>query len=366
MIGSQDRRETALRLLSSLAQAHGASGFEHAVRRIFRNELTGDVRTDKTGSAILEKTGSSATPRIMLAGHMDEVGFMVQAITRAGLIKFVPLGSWWSHTLLAQRMRILTASGNEILGVIGAKPPHFLTEGEREKLVKVDDMFVDVGATSAEEVRDRFGIRVGDTMVPDSAFTPMHNPDYLLCKAFDDRAGMAVTIHAMLLLRELSHPNTVCGVGTVQEEVGTRGAYTAVHSVKPDVAVVIEGTPADDFPAVPEDERQAVLGKGVQIRLMDPSAVMHAGLVRHVREVAEERKIAHQVAVRKSGGTDARAIQLHASGVPTVVLGVPARYIHTHNSIIHIGDYLSALELVLALVQSLDAATVDRLCAFEA
>ncbi|MCE5243113.1 MAG: M20/M25/M40 family metallo-hydrolase, partial [Syntrophobacteraceae bacterium] len=104
----------------------------------------------------------------------------------------------------------------------------------------------------------------------------------------------------------------------------------------------------------------------VQIRLMDPSAVMHAGLVRHVREVAEERKIAHQVAVRKSGGTDARAIQLHASGVPTVVLGVPARYVHTHNSVIHIGDYLSALELVLELVQSLDAATVDRLCAFEA
>ena len=192
---------------------------------------------------------------------MDEVGLIVQTITGEGLIKFLALGGWWAHTLLAQRVRIRTRDGDEIVGVIGAKPPHFLTESERDKLMKIEDMFIDVGARNAEDVRS-FGIRLGDGIVPDSPFVRMHNPDLLLSKAFDDRSGLAVMIHAMRELENMPHPNTVFAAGTVQEEVGTRGARTAAFHVSPDLAVVVEGAPADDMPGTSREERQCVLGAG--------------------------------------------------------------------------------------------------------
>lgn len=353
-------RQTAIELLSKLAVAHGTSGRETAVRKIFREEL-GSAETDRLGNVYFEKRGSATHPRIMVSGHMDEVGFVVQAITRSGLIKFLPVGGWWSHTLLAQRVRILTRAGTEVLGVIGAKPPHFLSDAEREKLLKIEDMVIDVGALSGGDVRERFGIGLGDPIVPESPFTPMHNPDFLLCKAFDNRVGMAITIHALKLLRDMDHPGTAIGVGTVQEEFGVRGGQTIGATVKPDAAIVLEGTPADDFPGIPEDERQGAVGHGVQIRVQDPSAILDPVFVAHAVAVAESGEIPHQVAVRKSGATDARAIQTHDRGVPTVVLGVPARYIHTHNGIIHMDDYLSALRLVLALLKSLDSKTCEGL-----
>lgn len=361
---TNDKKKKALQLLAKLGEAHGAPGCENAVRRIFRDELRENLRTDKTGNIIYEQRGSADFPRIMLAAHMDEVGFVVQSITKGGLLKIVPVGGWWTHTLPAQRLRIRNREGTEILGVIGAKPPHFLSESEREKIMKIDDLFVDVGAVNADDVRDRFGIRLGDPIVPESPFTPMHNPDFLVCKAFDDRAGMALLIHLMQLLKETSHPNTVYGVGTVQEEVGVRGAQTAVYGLNPDVAIVLEGAPADDLPGTPEEERQGALGRGPQIRLMDPSTLMNRSFVQHVLKRAEAEKIPHQVSVRKSGSTDARAIHLHGTGVPTIVLGIPARYIHTHNSIIHIGDYLSTLDLALNLVQSLNETTVKSFTEF--
>lgn len=353
---STPSRQMATELLSRLAEAHGAPGREGAVRRVFRKEL-GSAETDRLGNIFFEKKGESPHPRIMLSGHMDEVGFVVQAITQSGLIKFLPVGGWWSHTLLAQRVRILTRGGAEVLGVIGAKPPHFLSDAERDKLIRIDDMFIDVGALNGADVRDRFGIGLGDAIVPESPFTPMHNPDFLLCKAFDNRVGMALTIHALKLLHGLEHPNTVVGVGTVQEEFGVRGAATIGATVEPDAAIVLEGTPADDFPGIPEDERQGVVGRGVQIRVQDPSAILDPAFVAHAVKVAESKQIPHQVAVRRSGATDARAVQIHGRGVPTIVLGVPARYIHTANSIIHMDDYLSALRLILALLKGLDSDT---------
>jgi endoglucanase len=365
MPDSNGRKERALQLLMRFGEAHGAPGREDAVRRIFREELQNDLRTDSTGNIFCERKGRAETPRIMVAAHMDEVAFMVQAITKSGLIKFVPLGGWWPHTMLAHRVKVLTRDGTEIVGVIGAKPPHFLTESEREKVMKPDDMFIDVGAVSADDVRNRFGIRLGDGIVPESSFTPMHNPDYLLCKAFDDRSGMALMTHTMEMLSDASHPNIIYGVGTVQEEMGVRGAKTAPASVNPDLAIVLEGTPADDLPMVPEDERQGALCRGVQIRIMDASAIMNIKFARYAMATAEEHGIKYQAAVRRSGGTDAGAIHLYGAGVPTIVLGVPARYIHTHNTIIHIDDYLSALDLVLALIQGLDAATASGITKFE-
>lgn len=354
----------ALRLLAKLGEAHGAAGYEDSVRCIFQEEIGAGVYSDKTGNVFFEKQGSAGAPRVMLTAHMDEVGFVVQSVSKSGLIKFLALGGWWSHTLLAQRVRIRTRSGNEVIGVIGAKPPHLLDKNERERMMNIEDMFIDVGAASKEEVLSRFQIGLGDPIVPDSSFTQMLNPNYLLCKGFDNRVGMAILIQAANMLNECEHACTVYAIGTVQEEVGVRGAQTAVFGANPDLAIVLEGSPADDLPSVSEDERQGALGKGVQIRLMDPSAMMNRKLTQYLIDMANELKIPYQIAVRKSGGTDARAIHLHGAGVPTAVLGVPARYIHTHNGIIHLEDYLSTLKLVVEFLRTLDVETVNNFTAF--
>ena len=350
-------KQKAIDLLRKLTEAHGAPGHEAMIRKIFREEL-GACESDRSGCLIHEVKGSSPNPKVMITGHMDEVGFMVQSFTSEGLIRFSPLGGWWGHTLLAQRVRILTMDDQEVLGVITSKPPHFLAKSERDKVLTLDKMFIDVGATSPEDLKENYGIRLGDTIVPDSTFTQMKNPDLLLCKAFDNRVGTGLAIQVAQAMKEEEHPNTIYSTATVQEEVGTRGAQTAANYVRPDVAIVLEGTPADDLPGIGKDERQGILGGGIQIRLMDPSAIANRGLSRFVISTAEELGINHQVAVRRGGGTDAKVIHLHNTGVPTVVVGVPARYIHTHNSMIDINDYLSGMELVKQVLKRLDAKTV--------
>lgn len=353
-------RSNTLPLIKKLAEAHGAPGSEDSVRKIVRDEMKRPVQTDRMGNIFCEKPGRCDSPRIMVAAHMDEVGLVVQSITRGGLLRITAVGGWWPHTLLAQRVRILNRRGDEILGIIGAKPPHFLTESEREKVMKLDDMFVDVGATGRDNVLTDLGIDLGDPVVPFSPFVALSNPDIFACKAFDDRIGMALMVQTAQAMEHLDHSNTLIAVGTVQEEVGVRGAQTAAFVAKPDAAIVLEGTPADDLPSVPEEEQQAVLGRGVQIRLMDPSTIMNRKLVDLAVRLATEAHLPYQLAVRKSGSTDARAIHLHGSGIPTLVLGVPARYIHTHNSIINIQDYYSALDLTLRLLSAMDQETVAQ------
>lgn len=362
---NRQEEKDALRLLAKLGEAHGAAGYEDSVRSIFQEEIGAGVYSDKMGNVFYEKQGNPDSPRVMLTAHMDEVGFVVQSVSKGGLIRFMPLGGWWSHTLLAHRVRIRTRNGNEVIGVIGAKPPHLLDKNERERLMSIEDMFIDVGAASKEEVLGRFQIGLGDPIVPDSSFTRMSNPDFLLCKGFDNRVGMAIVIQTVNLLKDCEHACSVYAVGTVQEEVGVRGAQTAVFGANPDLAIVLEGSPADDLPSVSEDERQGVPGQGVQIRLMDPSAIMHRKLTQHLIDMAGKLNISYQVAVRKSGGTDARAIHLHSAGVPTAVLGVPARYIHTHNGIIHLEDYTSTLKLVVEFLRTLDRETVNKFTAFD-
>ncbi|MHC1725421.1 MAG: M42 family metallopeptidase [Syntrophobacteraceae bacterium] len=357
-------REKSIELLKKFSQAHGASGHESEVRRVFRSELREGVTNDRAGNMFCERKGTSATPRILIAAHMDEVGLMVQTITAEGLIRFLALGGWWAHTLLAKRVRILTRAGIEIPGVIGAKPPHFLSDAEREKVMKIEDMFIDVGARNADEVRS-FGIRLGDTIVPDSPFVQMHNPDYLLSKAFDDRAGLSLVVQAAQEMETIPHPNTIIFAGTVQEEVGTRGAKSAVSYANPDIAIVAEGAPADDMPGTSKDERQAALGSGVQIRIMDPSAIMNRKFTDFVIDTAEKNGIAYQVAVRRKGGTDAAPIHLHGAGVPTVVISVPARYVHTHNAILNLSDYHSALQLMLKLIDTIDEEASRSFVAFD-
>jgi putative aminopeptidase FrvX len=349
-------------LLRRLSLAPGAPGAEGAVRAIVRESLegVGVISYDRLGSILCERRGKSAAPRVVLDAHLDEVGFMVQCITDEGKLGLVPLGGWWGHVLLAQRVDVI-AGGRPVPGVIGSKPPHFLQPAERDKVLPIEAMYVDVGATTRREAED-LGIRAGDPVVPHAEFIEFAVADILSSKAFDDRVGVGLLCEVLLALEGREHPNTVVGVGAVQEEIGCRGAETASELARPDVAIVLEGTPADDLPGF--SERQAVLGRGPQVRFYDPTAVSNRRLVRLVEEVAAARKMPIQFAVRRTGGTDAKTIQSHRQGVPTVVIGVPARYIHTHASLIHYQDYEVARDLVLELVLTLDEKTVAALTDF--
>ena len=341
-------RTKALSLLQELTEAHAVSGHEDEVRAIFVDELgdCGELSADRNGSVFCE-TGD-AGPRVMVAGHMDEVGFMVQNITPDGFIQFVGIGGWWEHNLLSQRVEILTRGGDKILGVVASRPPHFLSPEQRRMIMPMDQMFIDVGAESRRDATEAFGISLGDPIAPVSKFTPLSHEDQFMAKAFDNRVGMAGAIQAGQMLVQSAHPNRLILCGTVQEEVGLRGAKTAANFARPDVVIVLEGPPADDTPGLDPHKREL-------------AAITNPRLGRLAIETAVAEGIPHQVTVRRSGGTDAGAFHLANDGVPCVVLGVPARYIHSHNAIIDVNDYLHFVALTVALARRLDEATVAGL-----
>lgn len=356
------RPDCSMELLKELSQAAGPPGSEGEIRGIVRRELepAGRLTYDRLGSILCEKQGRVEHPRVVLDSHLDEVGFMVQSISNEGKLAMVPLGGWWGHVLLGQRVEVM-AGGGKIPGVIGSTPPHFLAADQRDKVIGIDKMYVDVGASESSQV-EALGIRLGDAVVPRTEFMKFPVPGILSGKAFDNRAGVGLMCEVMLALRGKAHPNTVIGVGSVQEEVGCRGGATSSTLSAPDVAVVLEATPADDLPGF--EDRQAILGKGPQIRLFDPTAISNRRLVETVLEVAGSCDIPLQQAVRRTGGTDAKTIHGHGAGVPTVVIGVPSRYIHTHVSLLHWDDYCAARNLVLELVLALDRETVSGLVDF--
>lgn len=352
----------SVELLRRLSSAAGPPGAEDEVRAIVHEVLAGAgaLRHDRLGSVLCEITDSRNAPRVMLDSHLDEVGFLVQSIGSEGRLAMVPLGGWWTHVLPAQRVDVLAEPG-KVPGVIGSTPPHFLAPEERKKVQKIERLYIDVGASSREQV-EAAGIRVGDPVVPHTDFVELAVSGRISGKAFDDRVGVGLMCETLLALRERDHPNTVIGVGAVQEEVGTRGAGTASEMAAPDVAVVLECTPADDLPG--QKDRQAALGSGPQVRLYDPTAIPNRRLVRFVEDVAREIDAPVQLAVRRGGGTDAGAIHRHRAGVPAVVIGVPARYIHSHVAVLDLDDYHAARRLVLEVVVRLDGERVDSFSRF--
>jgi endoglucanase len=344
-------------LLAEYSEAHGTSGHEDAVQKIFVRTMQGrQCTTDGLGSVIATRPGATG-PRVVLTAHMDEVGFLVQEVTDQGYLRLAPLGGWPDGVLASQCLRIFSRSKQcEYLGVVTAVPPH---QGGSQA-TSVDRIFVDVGARSQAAV-SLMGIRVGDPVVPATSFTPFGPEDLFIGKAFDNRAGMTVLSLAVNALDELpSLPCNLIAVATVQEEVGCRGAATAAELTKPDVVIVLEGPPADDVPGLGGGS-QGVLGRGVQIRAYDPTAIMNPRLVDLALKVADDMDIRCQLAVRRTGGTDARAFQAYGAGVPVVVLGVPARYIHTHNAVLDMADLKACLDLAVGLVRALDGAQVGSL-----
>jgi endoglucanase len=295
----------------------------------------------------------------MLAGHLDEIGFMVKRITKEGFLKFLPLGGWFDQVLLGQRVIIKTQKG-DVTGVIGAKPPHLLTAEARTKVVEKKDMYIDIGATSEDEVKE-IGVQVGDPIVPRADFLVLANGKTYLSKAFDDRVGVALMVSALSELKDQPHPNAVYGAATVMEEVGIRGATTSVEAVNPDVAIVLESDIAGDVPGITPEESSVKLGGGPTVVIYDARMIPNLKLRDLVVATANEIGVNVQLSYIEGGATDGGAIHLHKTGVPTVVIAVAARHIHSHSSIIHRKDYDDAVKLLVALLKRLDAATVADL-----
>ena len=348
------------KFLQELVEANGAPGFEGDVFDVMQRTMkgVGSISKDRLGSFICEKVGDPKGPRVLLGGHLDEVGFLVKSVTKEGFVKFLGLGGWWGHVVLGQRLVIQTRKG-PVLGVVGCKPPHELRDEDRKKVLELKDRYIDVGATSDWDVKKKLDIRPGDPILPDSTFQVMANPNLLLAKAWDNRLGCALAAETALALKGQKHPNTLFAVATVQEEVGLRGAQTSAFKVKPDVAIALDSGISHDTPGTEGDEK---LGGGPLLVIYDASAIPNRKLRDLVIDTAAKLRIPMQYESVERGGTDAGRFHLSGEGVPSLSMGIPARYIHSHNSIIDRRDFDATVKLLVAVVKRLDRKTVDGLC----
>ncbi|MEY9970276.1 putative aminopeptidase FrvX [Lysinibacillus sp. RC46] len=355
--------DSTLQMFKDLTDANGIAGNERAPREVMKKYIgpyADLVETDNLGSVIAKKVGDENGPKIMVAGHLDEVGFMVTQIDDKGFIKFQTVGGWWSQVMLAQRVTITTRKGEEIIGVIGSKPPHILPADVRNKVVDIKDMFIDVGAASKDEVLE-WGVRPGDMVTPYFEFNVMKNEKYLLAKAWDNRIGCAIAIDVMKALQNEKHPNILYSVGNVQEEVGLRGAKTATHKIQPDIGFAVDVGVAGDTPGVTAKESTSKMGAGPQIVVYDASMVSHRGLREFVLDVADEHNIPYQFEAMAGGGTDAGSIHVTANGIPALSIGIATRYIHSHAGILHRDDYDHAVKLMVEVIKKLDRDAVNKI-----
>ncbi|MFQ6053665.1 MAG: M42 family metallopeptidase [Candidatus Bathyarchaeia archaeon] len=358
--------EKALDLMRRMMEAFGPSGFEREVAALAKDYLepyADEVVADKLGTVTFVARGSAERPRVLLAGHVDEIGFVVSSVTDEGFLTFNPLGGWWSQVLLGQRVVIRTSKG-DVHGVIAAKPPHILPEEERKKVMERKDMFIDIGATSREEA-EASGVKIGDPAVPWSPFSLIQGGKVAMGKAFDDRIGAFVLMEAIRRIKEqgVDHPNTVYGAATVQEEVGLRGAQTIAHVVDPDVAVVLEVDIAGDVPGIKAHEAPTKMGKGPGLLTFDRSMIPNQPLKELVIEVARQAQIPLQLSQMLGGATDAGRIHISRAGCPTAVITIPTRHIHSHVGLLSLKDTENAIRLTIELIKRFDEGTVESFTA---
>jgi endoglucanase len=333
-------------LLEKLSNAFGVSGFEEEVREIIEKMVkptVDEMCIDPLGNLIATRTGRSPR-KLMLDAHMDEIGFMVSYIEENGFLRFAPLGGWDVRILPSHAMTIRTRSGTFIKGIIGTPPPHILSEQERERPYKLEELFIDLGACSRADV-EKLGIRIGSPAVIAYAFERL-NEEVISGKAFDDRAGCAVLIQTLERLQDTSLDLTLVCNFAIGEETGLRGARTAAYQIGPDLALAVEGTVGADTPGVPAPRQPAGLGKGPAITVADRTLTVSGRLVRFLEELAEEHSIPYQHKLPIYGGTDAGAIQTSKGGVLAGAVSVPCRYIHSPFSLLRLDDFEKTVELV--------------------
>ena len=346
-----------LRLLKNLSEAIGVSGAERDVREIVREHvepLADEIQTDAMGNLLVTRKGPGRRRlRVMLAAHMDEVGFIVVSVGSEGQLKFDRVGGLDARQLLGKPVWI---GKDRLPGVIGGKPIHLATRDELKQTVKVESMAIDIGVSKKQTAEGK--VKIGTVATFATPFRRIRGT--VRGKALDDRLG--VTILAELL----EHPPEgieLQAAFTVQEEVGLRGARIAAHALQPDVAIALDCTPARDLPTWDGEENtqyNARLGLGPAIYAADGRTLAHPGLLRHLVDTAEAAEIPYQIRQPGGGGTDAGAIHLSREGIPSISVSVPARYIHTAESMATVSDWRNAVRLVDAAVSSLSRSVLRR------
>jgi endoglucanase len=337
-------------LLQQLSNAHGTSGNEESIYALIKKEITpyvDEILEDTMGNLIAVKHGDDF--KVMLAAHMDEIGLMVSYVDEKGFIRFVPIGGWYAPTLYNQRVLIHGRNGT-IAGVVGGKPPHMMKDEERKRGVKIEEMFVDVGAASAEEVA-ALGIEIGDPVTVDRSFAELSN-NRVSGKAFDNRAGVVMLIKAM---QKMKSPSTVYAVFTVQEEVGCKGAKTSAFGIDPDCAIATDVTIPGDHPGIEQKDAPVKMGKGPVVAIVEAGGrgvVAHKRMISWLRDVAEKAQIPVQFEVGSGGVTDASSIYLTRAGIPCTSFSIPTRYIHSPVEVLDIADLEAAVDLLVEALKT--------------
>lgn len=339
------------RLLATLSNAFGPPGDEGEVREILKKELedhADKVTVDRLGNILFYHHGKESYPNVMLAAHMDEVGFLVTFIEQNGFLRFQTLGGITSNIMPGQPI-LLRGEKSYIKGVIGTKPPHIMTEEEKKSIVPVEDLFIDIGAGSDKEANKK-GAEIGTLGVFDVEFAELGG-GYLRGKAFDDRAGCTVLVEVFKAVKD--SPYNITAVGTVQEEVGARGARTAAWQIDPDYGLALEGTFAADVPGSREDRMSAKLKNGPVVTIADRTTITHPIILKTLTKLGKERSIPFQFKKVPTGGTDASAIHLTKAGVPSGTIAVPCRYIHGPAAVTHIDDLNNTIRLATEFVKAI-------------
>jgi len=341
-----------MELLKKLCETPGISGYEERIQKVIKEELgkvTDEVKIDKLGNIIgIKKTkkamSNSLPKKVMLAAHMDEIGFMISFIDKDGFLRFAPVGGFDPRTLIAQR--VVVHGVKDIGGVIGSKPIHILEEEEKKKATKIKDLFIDVGLKKEEVSKI---VKPGDFVTLDRDFKELNNK-IITAKALDDRVGVYVMIEALKRIKDCYVD--IYAVATVQEEVGLRGATVSSFSVEPDLGIALDVTIASDLPGTKEEEMVTNLGGGTAISLMDSHTISNKKLVDFLKKIAEENKIKYQNDILLGGGTDAGAIQRSKSGVPACTISIPTRYVHSVVEMCHKEDIESSIKLICKFLEN--------------
>ena len=340
---------TVVETLEKLSNACGVAGREDEVKNLmtkFLKPYTDEIKEDKLGNIVAIKEGKKGAPKLMLAAHMDEIGLLIKTISKEGFLQFMKIGGIDDRVLLAQKVLVCTEKGL-LHGIVGSRPPHIQKEDERKRVLASDELFVDIGAENQDAAK-KMGVRVGSPIEFDIKFARI-NKDIVIGKAFDDRAGCAVMIETMKRLEKTDC--TIYAVGTVQEEVGCRGAMTAAFDIHPDLGIALDVTVSGDTPGVKDIEAPVKLGKGPSIGIADGGLITHPKIVKLLMDVAEENKIPYQLEAALGGTTDASRISLSREGVPSGPLSIPTRYIHSPTSLISLGDAENVVKLMTAAIK---------------
>jgi len=333
-----------MELLRRLCSTPGVSGREERIRELIVKEMTplvDKLEVDTLGNVIGFKRGT-LRKKVMLSAHMDEIGFIVNYIEEEGFIRFLPVGGFDPRTLLAQR--VVIHGREDVIGIIGSKPVHLLTEEDKKKPVRMEELFIDVGLPP-ERVKGL--VRIGDPITLERELKEVG--DTLNGKGLDDRIGVYVMLEALRRLKE--NKVDIYPVATVQEEVGVRGASVSTYGIEPDIGVAIDITIASDLPQIEKHQQITRLGKGVAIKVMDSYTISHPNLVAFLQRIAEEEKIPYQMEVLPRGGTDAAAIQRTKTGVPVATISIPLRYAHSSVEMAHRGDIENSVSLLTSFLE---------------